>query len=241
MKRVLVWFFVLALMCLPAVGAEGLQERFREANRLYEQGKYPEAAGMFQKIIAEGKVSAPLYFNLGNAYFKAGEVGEAIAAYLRAHKLAPRDKGIRSNLRMARQQAGEGSAVAATTIWRRLSLNEWTVVTAAFVALFFLLLAMKQVRPKMRVLWPSTTVALLALASGLGLAASAQEAFFLKASVVVVPEAAVRRGPFEESAAAFSVREGAELTIVDRQGEWLQVMDGRNRAGWIAREQVIEI
>lgn len=237
MRFLLLLFLSLSFL---AHGAENLEERFREANRLYEQGNYPQAAKLYEAIAREGKVSAPLYFNLGNAYYKAGEVGEAVAAYLKANKLAPRDNAIRSNLRLARQQVGE-STPAARTLWGRLSLNEWSLLTAALLALFFLLLALKQFRPKIKILWPATIVILLSLVSGIGLAAAAQEALFVKSSVVSVPEAVVRRGPFEESAASFTAREGAELTIVDQQGDWVQVMDSRNRAGWLPRAQLIEI
>src|SRR5262249_17914429 len=57
------------------VAASELETAFDQANKLFERGKYSEAAAAYEKLVTPGHVSPALYFNLGNAYFKAGQPG----------------------------------------------------------------------------------------------------------------------------------------------------------------------
>ena len=61
---------------------------FEKANKLYNDDQYAEAAEAYLQISKNG-VSANLLFNLGNAYFKADQLGRSMAAYHRALQLAP--------------------------------------------------------------------------------------------------------------------------------------------------------
>jgi Flp pilus assembly protein TadD len=63
-----------------------------------------EAAAAYEQILTNGAVSPALYFNLGNAHFKAGQLGRAIAAYRQAERLTPRDPDVRANLQFARNR-----------------------------------------------------------------------------------------------------------------------------------------
>src|SRR5262245_5392479 len=124
---------------------------FDSANKLYEQGKYPEAASAYSQLTQNGHASAPVYFNLGNALFKSGQNGKAIAAYRQAERLSPRDPDIRANLLFARGQT-QGPTLSITK-WQnwlnRLALNEWALVTTIAFWTFFLLLAAIQIRPSL--------------------------------------------------------------------------------------------
>src|SRR5437867_3328477 len=89
---------------------------FDQANRMYEQGKFAEAAAAYQQVISLGHTSSTIYYNLGNAWFKAGQIGRSIVAYRRAEDLAPRDPNIRFNLNFARKQVS-GSNARIWTPW----------------------------------------------------------------------------------------------------------------------------
>src|SRR5262249_14350429 len=60
-----------ALLMLGAgagLAAETPQAIFFRANGLYAEGRYAEAAGEYERLLADGVASASTYFNLGNAY-----------------------------------------------------------------------------------------------------------------------------------------------------------------------------
>ena len=127
------WFaFFTWALTVAAASPAALSDPFDSANRLYEQGKFPEAASAYEGLIRSGPVSPALYFNLGNAWFKSGQTGRAIAAYRRAERIAPRDPDLRANLQFVRNQV-QGPTLLPDRWERglsRLTVNEWTVLAA---------------------------------------------------------------------------------------------------------------
>lgn len=225
-------------LCAAEVSAE-----FEAANRLYEQGKYAEAEAGYQKLVDAGSVSSALYFNLGNACFKSGKIGRALAAYRRAERLAPRDPDIRANLQFARNHI-QGPTLVPTR-WQRwlgtLTLDEWARLAAAAFWLFFLLLAAGQWRPEWRrrlnVYAAMIGGAFVVLCACLLLALHEQRPN--RAAIVVAPEAVVRQGPLEDALQAFVANDGAELEVLDRKDNWLQVGAGKRQVGWIKSDAVM--
>src|SRR6266446_10846926 len=109
-------FAVFTLTAAPLY-AENLLPAFDQANRLYEQGKFAEAATAYENLVPSAPASAAVYFNLGNAWYKAGQSGRAIAAYRQAEKLAPRDPNLRFNLNFVRKKVSGSDSIPAEG-WR---------------------------------------------------------------------------------------------------------------------------
>ena len=134
---------LIAMVLCPALSrAEIPITAFESANKLYEQGKFAEAASAYASLLQSNQASAALYFNLGNAFFKSGQIGRAIAAYRYAGRVTPRDPDVRANLQFARNQR-QGPTLSPNRWQRwlgRLTLNEWTLLAAVAVWLWLLLL-----------------------------------------------------------------------------------------------------
>ena len=216
---------------------------FDLANKLYEEGKFAEAASAYDTLAKSGQCSAALYFNLGNAYFKSGQIGRAIAAYRQAEQITPRDPDLRANLQFARNQTP--SPTLLPTRWQRwlgrLTLNEWTLLAAGAVWLWLLLLAVLQWRPALKPVVRMYVLSLAILACLLCACAAASlcQTRFSPTAIVITRETAVRYGPLAESPTAFTVHDGAELRILDQKDEWLQVSTDPRRVGWLGRDQVL--
>jgi hypothetical protein len=99
MRRILT-FGAVALWCTLA-GAADSQSLFQQGNQYFQQENYREAIKSYTEIISQGQENAEVYFNLGNAYYKSGELGNAILNYERALRLKPRDEDIEHNLELA--------------------------------------------------------------------------------------------------------------------------------------------
>ena len=219
---------------------------FEAANRLYEQGAYSEAASAYQTLIQQGHESAAVYFNLGNAYFKSDKVGRAIANYRLAGCIAPRDPDITANLRFARNSRDDGllpDEAFANRFSGIVTSNELTAFSALALWAWAALMIASRLRPAIhesikRYMVAAGTLLILVL---VGCAWMISARSLLPSAVAIAPEVVVRFGPLEESQSYYAVQDGAELTVVDRKDDWLQVKDAADRIGWIHRDQVIEV
>jgi tetratricopeptide (TPR) repeat protein len=238
---------LLCLLVLPATAAdtEPAAAAFEQANRLYEQGHFTDAAAAYEQILSQGKVSAALYFNLGNAWFRAGRPGKAMVCFLLARRLAPRDPDIRANLQFARQSVagGEVPVQRLERFLTQLTLNEWTASLMVAAWIWLLLLAARLWQPS----WRPTLRGYTATAGVLTTVLAALWGTVLirhatvQHAVVTLPEAAARYGPIDESQTAFVLREGAEVEVLDRRGPWQLVVDPTRRSGWVNQEAITEL
>lgn len=227
---------------------------FDAANKLYEQGKFVEAARGYQQLLDAGHRSPALYFNLGNAWFKAGQTGYAIAAYRQIERLSPRDPNVQFNLNFARKQVASGDPKPGPVlerIVRALTLNEWTTLTAGAAWISFLLLAIGEWRESARANARRYALMVFLVALGLasGTAAAASRWFNPTDAVIVTSEAIARSGPLDEGKVLHQLRNGTEVTILDqkllaagsRTQTWYQVRNNAAQSGWIKEDQLQRI
>ena len=224
----------------------GVAAEFSAANKLYAEGKFAEAAAGWGKVIQEaqaaGTAAPALYFNYGNAEFKLGHLGLAIAAYRHAALLAPRDSEVLGNLEFVRNQV-QGATVRPGR-WQSwvgaLTLNEGTLLTAAALWLTFLLLMARQIRPALapRLRGLTVTATVVTLLSGAVLAVQAAGHFSRQTAVVTEANVIARSGPYDDALKTFAVHDGAELSVLDRHDDWFQVADGTGKTGWLPRKQL---
>src|SRR5579864_6405523 len=98
-----------SILLSPAISVaaeSGTRERtFLRALEVFDAAKSPqeygEAAALLESLLADGFRNGAVYYNLGNAWFRAGQYGRAIAAYRKAKAYRPRDPYLEANLRQA--------------------------------------------------------------------------------------------------------------------------------------------
>jgi tetratricopeptide (TPR) repeat protein len=238
------WFWLPALIFAFAANliAADASADFASANELYAKGKFAEAAAIYENMLRTGGESPALLFNDGNAEFKAGHLGKAIAAYRRAELLAPRDAELRANLAFVRKQV-QGATVRESR-WQdwigALTLNEGALLTAVFFWALFALLAARQIRPALapRLRTATRLAVALVIFSGAVLALQAANHFNSSVAVATDAEATARSGPFNDAQDAFTAHDGAELRVLNRHDNWVQVADGSGKIGWLNTKQV---
>ena len=240
----LLWLTLLLALGAPALAVD-ITAGFDQANKLYEEGKYADAVQAYDKLLSGGDLSEALLFNRGNALFKTSQLGRAIASWRQAEQLAPRDPAVRENLTLARTQAQGGVVSLRRDMFTRylelLTLNEWAVAGAIGIWCFFLILGFSQYNPKsasrLRPWLVFSGAAMLVF--GLSLAMALNQFYFTTSAVVISGEVEVRNGPLDESTGMFKLRDGAELNVMDRKDNWLQVEDSAQRVGWVRQDQVL--
>lgn len=233
------WLLLVSAWTLAAQPAA----EFEAANKLFEQGKFADAAAGYERLLTNGPTAA-LHFNLGTARFKSGQPGRAIYHYHHALRLAPRDPDARGNLQFVRRSLG---ATADENLGQHLlrlhTLDEWAWLAGAGLGGWFLLLALGEALPARRAAFTGLTksVGVLALMLTALLGAAHWERRAARQAVVVVGEVPARPGPLAESKVAFVLRDGAEVTVLDSKDDWLHVRDAGLRAGWVRRDALWQL
>jgi uncharacterized protein YgiM (DUF1202 family) len=224
--------------------ADGAGQSCIEAAEAYDAGDFEKAGELYQSVLASGLDAAAVHYNLGNALFKQGQLGPAIASYLRAARIDPRNPKIRTNLRRARAQikdvdlSGEDlPPVLRPFQWgyAHFSANEWLTLALVLWILLGGLHILNQWRPlKPSKLRPvSGALVVMALAAfGVG-GLHYYRDFVVERGVVVVEEVDVRSGPGSSYNLAFRVHEGLPVRVAEDRGDWLRIDLGGELVGWV--------
>ena len=222
-----------------------------EGVRAYTDGDLDAAVARFEAAAAVSH-DADVYYNLGNARARRGELGHAVANYLRAGRLAPRDPDIRANLAWVRSHTQdielEGAPLPPVirqlgAILVALSLDELCLLLIAALWFAALVIAWAWWRtgwtPAMRRLGMVSGFILLAI-----LANSAWRWYDHRVkdvAVVVVAEADVRSGPETSFPVVFQVHDGLTLQVKARRDDWSQVTLGGEWNGWLPSEALVHV
>ncbi len=227
--------------------ADGPAGDFFRGNASYADGRYADAAAAYEQVAAGGVGSAPLWFNLGNAWLKAGDVGRAVAAYERARRLAPRDPDVQANLRFAREEAKVEAAPPPLAARLLVPLAFWAtsdeLLVLASVAWWVLWLLLAAAR-----LWPMQQRGAVrgAIVAGLVLVIAGSAAVWRIGTVDARQAAVVTAGRdvtvrFEPSAsgtAHFEAPPGTLLDVLAERDAWVQVARDDGVRGWIERSAI---
>ena len=226
-----------------AYGAGTGASTYNEANALYRQGEFRKAAGRYEEVVSRGVRNGNVFFNLGNAYFKAGETGRAILAYERALRLMPDDEDVLANLRFVNAVKEDKSPDDDLNLATRILSSGYRLLSADVLAVsgsvcLFLLAAAAVIRllsASRRSLW----IGLLVLA-GMGFCGSGALLTYrvytessVSEAIVIADEVRGRSGPGDDYLLVFTIHEGTKVTIERMEDRWYLVRLPNGIGGWL--------
>ena len=217
----------------------------------YTDGNFAQALQDWEDVRATGLMSKELYYNLGNAYFKTGEIAPAILWYERALRLDPSDADVRYNLDYARaltqdrideipeiffEQWGRALCyLVPSNTWAMISLLAFGL-TVALVLLFLL----GRSAGRRRVGFFGAIVALIIAFLGWDFAQWQQsEARRQDQAIVMRPVSSVKSSPSESSAKdLFILHEGTRVKVLDNVSGYANIELADGRKGWIPAREI---
>ncbi len=222
-------------------------EAMLAANQNYEAGDYAEAAAGYEAIVAYGIQNSDVYYNLGNAYFKLGDLGRAILNYRRAYRLAPRDPDITTNLTIAQAQTIDQLEAPGGALTDLVQLaEEWlTLREAAILALVLWLIIcglvvlsilMSRLR---RWLWlPLAMVGLLLVVGLISMVNRIYTEQHYPPAVIVAQQVDVTSGPgdADQYLVEFDLHSGAEVQLLESRAGWRRISLPGDLQGWVPAE-----
>ena len=221
---------------------------------MYEKGRFQEAVQTYEQLVEKGIQDASLFYNLGNAHYKAGDLGRAILNYERARRLAPREADILANLEYTRSKAldrYESEAVSPLKGWVHLAssyltLNELSLVAlGSFWLIAILILVYRHSRSgRMRSVVQAALI-LVVLLFGVSAFTLGSRVYLESNSpgaIIVTDSVEILSGPGEDYITEFSLHAGAQVIIQETRGQWVRVaLPGEEFQGWAPLETVERI
>jgi tetratricopeptide (TPR) repeat protein len=246
--------FLLLLLSLPLLSwGNDHDALYKKANEDYKKAQYQEAIKSYQQILTDGYQSEAVYFNLGNAYFKLGDIPSALLYYEKAHKLAPGDEDINFNIYFANSKTTDKVEPAPeffVTQWWHSGILFFPMETLSVlsVVLFIagcglLILYLFAVNIPLKKL--SFYTGLVLLLSGLLFVfiANRQAHYFNDhhQAIIFSGSVSVKSSPADQAAVLFVLHDGTKVTVLDNNNSWIKIQLANGNEGWIQQSDVKEI
>jgi tetratricopeptide (TPR) repeat protein len=222
---------------------------FLTANQAYKDGRYEQAATLYEKLLALGIINGNIFYNLGSTYLKGGKIGKALVNYRKAELFMPRNEDLQANIQYTLQQTIdkiEGrdlySYLKSFCFWySRLTIKELVMV---FLVVNFGLwgIALFQLFRKLDNLWLALYVFIAAaILFGVSAAIKGYSLYYNPGGVVTAREITVRSGGSNNDTALFGLHEGAEFDWLEESDGWVKIHLRDGKKGWVQKETVEKV
>jgi tetratricopeptide (TPR) repeat protein len=227
---------------------------YAAANHAYQEGRYHEAIDHYEGLVQVGILHEDLFYNLGNAYFRSGQLGPAIYSYERALRLAPGMSDAAYNLDIARETVADRvidrlKGAEADPLWVRTvtmaSIGNLTIIVLALNAVFFAILV------ALRFLATGFTRTALIVTNGFVAAALAGaivlfvgQAYFLERfelGIVLADQVHMREGPDDSLAERGQLHPGLRVRVLGREPGWSRIRLSNGVEGWVPDSTIGEL
>ncbi|MFB0516044.1 MAG: tetratricopeptide repeat protein [Candidatus Neomarinimicrobiota bacterium] len=236
---------VLALVA-PLAGDASVAEVYQRGMEAYANEQWALAIQEFESILQSGYEAERLYYNLGNAYYRAGQVAGAVWAYERALILNPNDADARYNLALANLRVKDRIELPEIPFYIRFyrGLREnftpgewmrWVSIVLFSLGLFY---AASRFLRRSWLGWPVVPGTVLAVLLFLVALDSLHTANQTREGIVYNEVAMVYSAPSQRSTKLFELHEGLKVTILEHGDDWYQIelLDGQS--GWLPIDRV---
>ncbi len=234
----------MGLILVAVFAANAFDRVFDEGVSAYNEQAYPAAIVSFEKLVDEGVTQPEVFFNLGNAYYRNGQLAPAIANYERALQVNPGAITVRENLNRAVGQTERGLARPRPPAWEEglffchagRTAGQSLAVAAVCWTLGWGLLMLRMARP-----WPYLRAAAWIALAVAGLFGAS---WWIKSHPPLLAVAAearvpVRYGNRPGETVRFELYEGDRVRVDQRKDGWMRVQTADGERGWAQEEQLL--
>jgi tetratricopeptide (TPR) repeat protein len=221
-------------------------ELLQRGTQLYQQEDFRGAIDAYQTVLAAGWESAALHYNLGNAYFRVGELGRSIVAWERALALAPGDPDALANLELARSLTVDAvQPLPRFWLFEVLSWWVWLIPRGLLLGLVGAVWVAAAGGAALRILargeeagrWGTR----IAVVSGVVVLVLGTNLFVRELgvgqperAVILAAEVPVQAAPADtDDLTLFEIHEGTRVRIDRRAGEWAEIVLEDGKVGWV--------
>ncbi|MAT39463.1 MAG: hypothetical protein CL946_07645 [Ectothiorhodospiraceae bacterium] len=224
-----------------------------QAAEQYSQADYERAIELYQSLLAQGYADPKLYYNLGNAYFKNGDLGKSILFYERAYLLQPEDPEIAQNLKIARARIRDRvepipllvivkwwndlkTTSSASTLFLYSTILAWLLAGAIFLFYGFRNVLLR------RVVLALGIVLIGLFAASVALVQAKNESLAAEDFGIIMPfEVIVHSTPDATAVESFKIHEGLKVEVLEEKDGLVRIRLADGKQGWISANELVLI
>jgi tetratricopeptide (TPR) repeat protein len=245
--------FILLIFICSSGFALAQEAAIKEAETAYTQENYTQAIELYEELLTSYGPSCDVYYNLGNAYYKAGKLAPAILNYERALLMNPADKDIRFNLEIAKLRKVdriEPLGEFFLSQWFRAIQNLFSVDTWAsigivgfilFIGCLTLYFFSKWMRLKKTGFYAGILLLLLVVCSNLFAWNQKKAIVERRNAIIFAPTVTIKSSPDASGTDLFVLHEGTKIFIKSILGEWNEIEIEDGNVGWIRQKDFEKI
>lgn len=220
------------------------------ADSAYIRNDFTTAIQIYEMILRTGE-SADIYYNLGNSYYKIGDIAKAILNYERALILKPANKDIRSNLEIARAKTVDKVTDVPElffitwlkSITNSMGIQSWAIIAISFfllfiVSIYFFFFSTKIVARK---IFFSLALFFLVFCVIANISAAFQRRVRLNRmnAIIISPSVTIRSTPNDNGTSLFILHEGRKVFIKDdSMKDWKEIQLEDGNVGWVKKNDL---
>lgn len=221
--------------------ADRAQAAFDAGVAAERSGDSAAAEKHFREALPLGGRDPAVYHGLGNALYREGKRGLAIAAWRRGLALDPGNGDLSANIDRARKQAADRldppEPALGPFFWQRsLSVTQSAGLASVLATFALAVPALRRASARLRA--PLARLRLAAwVAAALAVLLTLSTAVALRAihtAVVLVPELVVRSALGPDGVDLFKLHDGAEIRVLEQSGGSALVALPDERKGWVS-------
>ncbi len=253
MKRsivILLFMFVCGAQSLMAAVDLSADARWDSASTAYVNGRYKQAAELYESIRSQGYSGVKLYYNLGNSYFKNGNIGRSILNYNRALVIDPSDEDVLYNLSLAEVRAKDRinpvpkffAARWVESLWSAMGSNVWAVISIVFFAMFLVAVVLYMLSSRLSLrkwgFYGALAAAALAILTMLGAGHQKREFTHNDHAIVISSSVPVKSSPDQRSKDLFILHEGTKVKVLASLNGYVEIKIPDGNKGWLDGEAI---
>ena len=241
--------FVFLFISLVSINLSANEPLLDSAESNYAASNFETAVQHYQSILKKGLSSPDIYYNLGNCYFRNGELGNAILYYEKALKMDPSHKNSAFNLTLAKTKRIDkfdevpqfSFDVVLIGLNKYISHNYASILGSLLIVIAALGFIYAKKQKIKKLINPARIVAIVGLIITCIAWRQQSAVNDYKTGVVVVKSSNIFSEPNPNSTLLFEIHEGTKVEILSASGNWLNVKAPNNSVGFIEKLNLREI
>jgi tetratricopeptide (TPR) repeat protein len=218
---------------------------FTKANQEYAQGHFKKAISGYEALICAGPLSATLFYDLGNAYFRMGDFGRAILNYERSLALERHHPEAMANLQIARDEA---RALELQQSWperylRFASVNQYSIAAAIafWLAAFAIVMLIFARRRSATMIAMSIFCLLMSATSSYAVYTLERGTNGSALAIVTGKGVQARLATADTANSVLALPPGSEVKVLSTRGDWIYAALPNNLRGWIPAKDAQQV